>query len=412
MADRVILGTQKVATVTIIDDDEPGTFFFEKETETFIEKPEDSVLSVIVERRNGSKGTISCKYYTENASAISPHDFEEVQGELIFEEGQMSRTIDVTIKARGRYQGSEDFRIYIAEPTGGAKFDQSTDGGAENCIMTVFIQADESSKQKVDALQKVLNMNWDKVRVGHTNYAEQFTGAVWPGGSREESQEASTGDWITHVISMPWKLLFAFIPPPDYAGGWVCFFIALIFIGGVTAIIGDMAALLGCTMDVPDAITAITFVALGTSLPDTFASKTAAVQDEYADASIGNVTGSNSVNVFLGLGLPWTMGAFFWDSEGASAEWQKKYAADGIPEKYPGGGFVVIAGDLGFSVIVFSACAITTILILVIRRKVVGGELGGNDGIKKASSAFLVMLWFTYVALSSWKTMDTINKNK
>ena len=33
---------------------------------------------------------------------------------------------------------------------------------------------------------------------------------------------------------------------------------------------------------------------------DTFASKTAAIQDETADASVGNVTGSNAVNVFLG----------------------------------------------------------------------------------------------------------------
>merc|ERR1719174_102705 len=95
-------------------------------------------------------------------------------------------------------------------------------------------------------------------------------------------------------------------------GGWVCFYTALIFIGGVTAVIGDMASLLGCVMGVPDSITAITIVALGTSLPDTFASKTAAVQDPYADASIGNVTGSNSVNVFLGLGLPWLIGGMYW----------------------------------------------------------------------------------------------------
>ena len=33
---------------------------------------------------------------------------------------------------------------------------------------------------------------------------------------------------------------------------------------------------------------------------DTFASKTAAIEDETADASVGNVTGSNAVNVFLG----------------------------------------------------------------------------------------------------------------
>lgn len=37
--------------------------------------------------------------------------------------------------------------------------------------------------------------------------------------------------------------------------------------------------------------------------PDTFASKVAATQDQYADASIGNVTGSNAVNVFLGIGV-------------------------------------------------------------------------------------------------------------
>lgn len=56
---------------------------------------------------------------------------------------------------------------------------------------------------------------------------------------------------------------------------------------------------------------AITFVALGTSLPDMFASKSAALQEKHADNAIGNVTGSNSVNVFLGLGLPWLMAAIY-----------------------------------------------------------------------------------------------------
>ena len=54
-------------------------------------------------------------------------------------------------------------------------------------------------------------------------------------------------------------------------------------------------------MGIKPAVTAITFVALGTSLPDTFASKAATLSDDTADAAIGNVTGSNSVNVFLGL---------------------------------------------------------------------------------------------------------------
>lgn len=49
---------------------------------------------------------------------------------------------------------------------------------------------------------------------------------------------------------------------------------------------------------------------------DTFASKVAAIQDKYADASVGNVTGSNAVNVFLGIGLAWTMAAIYHRSNG------------------------------------------------------------------------------------------------
>ena len=43
-----------------------------------------------------------------------------------------------------------------------------------------------------------------------------------------------------------------------------------------------------------------------------FASKTAAIAEPFADASIVNITGSNSVNVFLGLGLPWAIAAIYW----------------------------------------------------------------------------------------------------
>ena len=44
---------------------------------------------------------------------------------------------------------------------------------------------------------------------------------------------------------------------------------------------------------------------------DTFASKVAAIGDEYADSSIGNVTGSNAVNVFLGIGIAWTIASIY-----------------------------------------------------------------------------------------------------
>ena len=47
------------------------------------------------------------------------------------------------------------------------------------------------------------------------------------------------------------------------------------------------ANLLGCAIDIKESVVAITIVALGTSLPDTFASKKATMDEKTADSSIG-----------------------------------------------------------------------------------------------------------------------------
>merc|ERR1712141_482198 len=116
---------------------------------------------------------------------------------------------------------------------------------------------------------------------------------------------ATTMDYIMHFLTFPFKVIFALIPPAGLLGGYPCFLISLLFIGIIVIIVGDLAGIFGCLIGLKDEVTAITFVALGTSLPDTFASKLAAVTEKPAATAIGNVTGSNSVNVFLGLGLPW-----------------------------------------------------------------------------------------------------------
>merc|ERR1719408_712677 len=153
-------------------------------------------------------------------------------------------------------------------------------------------------------------------------------------------------------------------------------------------------------MKISPMMNAITFVALGTSLPDTFASKAAAVSDPYADASIGNITGSNSVNVFLGLGVPWLVAAIYWEIAGPTADWYAKQVEQGpatgwvlfdgeggaMKADYSGGGFIVVSGGLVKSVAIFSVCAVTCISSLVLRRKVVGGELGGSTQGKWATS--------------------------
>lgn len=156
----------------------------------------------------------------------------------------------------------------------------------------------------------------------------------------------------------------------------------------LTAVIGDVASHFGCTINLNDEVTAVTLVAMGTSVPDTFASKVAAISDQYADASIGNVTGSNAVNVFLGIGLAWTIAAVYWQIVGKTAE-----------EKL----FRVEPGNLAFSVTVFSVFAFVAILILTLRRRMpsVAAELGGPKKAKTISSCVFVGLWLTYITLSS-----------
>jgi len=115
---------------------------------------------------------------------------------------------------------------------------------------------------------------------------------------------------------------------------------------------------------------------------DTFASKVAAINDEYADSSVGNVTGSNAVNVFLGIGIAWTIAAIY-------------HAAKGDH-------FEVEAGTLGFSVTIFCACAFICIVTMLLRRMpAIGGELGGPVKVKYATTALLLFLWLFYVMMSS-----------
>lgn len=81
---------------------------------------------------------------------------------------------------------------------------------------------------------------------------------------------------VMHFFAMPWKVIFALVPPRHMGGGWVAYIVALALIGVITAIVAEFATLLGCALGLKTSVTAITLVAMGTSLPDTFASKTAA----------------------------------------------------------------------------------------------------------------------------------------
>uniref|UniRef100_A0A8C8DT48 Solute carrier family 8 member 4b n=1 Tax=Oryzias sinensis TaxID=183150 RepID=A0A8C8DT48_9TELE len=256
----------------------------------------------------------------------------------------------------------------------------------EHKQLEVIIEESYEFKSTVDKLIKKTNL---ALVVGSSSWREQFVNAVTVSAGDDDEEESgeerlpSCFDYIMHFLTVFWKVLFAFVPPTEYWNGWACFIVSISLIGVLTAVTGDLASHFGCTIGLKDSVTAVVFVALGTSVPDTFASKVAAIQDQYADASIGNVTGSNAVNVFLGIGVAWTIAAIVWRSKGKP--------------------FMVDPGNLAFSVTLFTILAVVCVSTLLYRRRasVAGGELGGPRTCKLITSLLFISLWLIYILLAS-----------
>ena len=89
-------------------------------------------------------------------------------------------------------------------------------------------------------------------------------------------EEVSAMGALWHFVSMFWKVVGAMVPPGRIWGGWAAFIVALSIIGIITTLVGETATVLGCVISLKPSVTGITLVAMGTSLPDTLASMTAA----------------------------------------------------------------------------------------------------------------------------------------
>ncbi|XP_026077283.1 sodium/calcium exchanger 1-like isoform X2 [Carassius auratus] len=436
------LGLPSTATVTIFDDDHAGIFTFE---DPIVHVSESiGMMEVKVARTSGARGVVVIPYKTiEGTAKGGGEDFEDTHGVLEFQNDEISKTIQISIIDDEEYEKNKNFFLEIGEPQlvemserkamllhecggfvktgrdvyrkvqGRDKPIPSTiisiteDGEEENLTkkekderriaemgrptlgehvkLEVIVEESYEFKSTVDKLIKKTNL---ALLVGTNSWRDQFVEAITVSSGDDDDNECgeekmpSCFDYFMHFLTVFWKVLFAFVPPTDYWNGWACFIVSIVVIGILTAFIGDLASHFGCTIGLKDSVTAVVFVALGTSVPDTFASKVAAIQDQYADASIGNVTGSNAVNVFLGIGLAWSIAAIFHQAHG----------------QY----FRVDPGTLAFSVTLFTIFAFICIAVLMYRRRPeIGGELGGPQTPKILTTTLFFSLWLMYIMLSS-----------
>ncbi|XP_023241320.1 sodium/calcium exchanger 3-like isoform X2 [Centruroides sculpturatus] len=378
----VALGRTCIMEIIILNDDTPGILEF-KQRGIIVKENAGTVLIPVV-RKHGADGDVSCKWRTINKSAFNEKDFTGGRGKLVFQHAEVEKNIEISIIDDFEAKKDKQFEIVLYKPKRGAVI-----GQINRTIIT--ITNDDEFQNVVQKLMRLTNTNLHSLQLQSETWIEQLKDAMNVNGG--DLENAILIDYILHFVTFGWKVIFALVPPTSILGGWLTFFVSLLAIGILTAIIGDMASIFGCLVGLPDTITAITFVALGTSLPDLFASRAAAVQERYADNAIGNITGSNSVNVFLGVGLPWVIASFYWTSQGKN--------------------FQVEAGTLGFSVGIYSIIAFVCIILLLTRRcinKCGGGELGGPTCLANLSAIFIVLLWIIYIILSSLNAYDVFKK--
>ncbi|XP_056623485.1 sodium/calcium exchanger 1b isoform X2 [Triplophysa dalaica] len=406
------LGVPSTATVTIFDDDHAGIFTFEEPVTHVSESV--GVMEVKVLRTSGARGVVSVPYKTVEGSAHGGgEDFEDSHGVLEFQNDEILKTLTVRVLDREEYNKQCSFYVELQTPLwrrrGWTEYREEKEAGQEeeelltgeeerriadmgkpmlgdHAKLEIIIEESYEFKNTVDKLIKKTNL---ALLVGTNSWRDQFIEAITVSAGEDDDEEEcgeeklpSCFDYVMHFLTVFWKVLFAFVPPTDYWNGWACFVVSIMMIGLLTAFIGDLASHFGCTVGLKDSVTAVVFVALGTSVPDTFASKVAAIQDQYADASIGNVTGSNAVNVFLGIGVAWSIAAIYHNSKGRE--------------------FRVQPGSLAFSVTLFTIFAFICVAVLMYRRRPdINGELGGPRTAKVLTTMLFVSLWLLYILFSS-----------
>ncbi|KAD3338175.1 hypothetical protein E3N88_33696 [Mikania micrantha] len=224
-------------------------------------------------------------------------------------------------------------------------------------------------------------------------WKQQFVDAVKMENTKLRESNSSglqVGRVIWHILVAPWRLLFAFVPPCEIAHGWIAFICSLMFISGIAYIVTKLSDLISCVTGINAYVIAFTALASGTSWPDLVASKIAAERQTTADSAIANITCSNSVNIYVGIGVPWLIDTAY------------NLIAYGEPLR------IKNAEGLSFSLLIFFSTSVGCISVLVLRRLVFGGELGGPRVWAWITCVYFMLLWFVFVALSSLKVSGII----
>eukprot|EP00929_Paragymnodinium_shiwhaense_P105536 TRINITY_DN70595_c0_g1_i1.p1 TRINITY_DN70595_c0_g1~~TRINITY_DN70595_c0_g1_i1.p1 ORF type:complete len:1246 (+),score=134.19 TRINITY_DN70595_c0_g1_i1:220-3738(+) len=366
----------------------------------------DSIGSFYVASPTGSALKIS-------AAVASEGDYLPTAGTLVWEPYQETADIELTLPAVDEdRRDPRQFLLILEGASSNAEIDQPEEqlsgdpaegpSGRMACVVTVLDAKDESIDSALERKLGTFLLN-HPVLVQGESWCEQIVNSFGI-YARGDEQHTVLQDFLL-LITMPWRIVFAICAPPaTYGEGVPCFICCLCLLLLLSVGVLDLAQLLACSLNVDDSIIAFTLLALGTSLPDAYAQFYTALEEEWADTVVLNMTGSVMLKMGLGIGLPWLMAALHWHwlRSGADvAEWRARYPD--IALRYRRGAVVVDGVAFGFSALCFLAAATTCAALALLRRAFAGGELGGTRCSRVLISGFLMILWAAYVALTVWQ---------
>ncbi|XP_058225947.1 magnesium/proton exchanger isoform X1 [Rhododendron vialii] len=242
---------------------------------------------------------------------------------------------------------------------------------------------DEPLNRKIDVVQSHLFLIWKQ------QFVDAFT-VDSTEGRKLNNIYLRLARIFWQTLLAPWRILFAFVPPHQIAHGWIAFICSLIFISGIAYIVTQLTDLITCVTGINAYVIAFTVLASGTSWPDLVASKIAAERQTTADSAIANITCSNSVNIYVGIGIPWLIDTAY------------NYIAYKEPLR------IKNAEGLSFCLLVFFATSAGCIVVLVFRRITLGAELGGPRLWAWVTFVYFMLLWMIFVVLSSLKVSGII----
>ncbi|XP_061658851.1 sodium/potassium/calcium exchanger 3 isoform X2 [Syngnathoides biaculeatus] len=116
---------------------------------------------------------------------------------------------------------------------------------------------------------------------------------------------------VKWVVTWPLGLLLYCTVPNCVVPRWhrwfmITFVASTLWIAVFSYLMVWMVTIVSFTLDIPDYIMGITFLAAGTSVPDCMASLIVARQG-MGDMAVSNSIGSNIFDILLGLGFPWAL---------------------------------------------------------------------------------------------------------